>query len=150
MNRRKNNELNYGVLPELLGYHIRLAQVATFRDFELNLKSLELTPTLFGSLVLIEANPGMKQTDLAHAVQLDRSTVVSVVDRLEGRGLVERKRASDDRRSNALFVTASGKKLIKKAIPLVVEHEQKLFEFLDERSRSQFTSVLQRIFNPQK
>ena len=141
--------LNYGDLPSLVGYQIRLAQVAVFRDFEQMLKPLELTPTLFGSLVLVRENPGMKQTDLAGAVQLDRSTVVSVVDRLEARGLVERRRASDDRRSNALFITAAGKRLLKQAAPLVSDHEARMVAGLNRNELAVLSGALSKIF-PEK
>jgi DNA-binding MarR family transcriptional regulator len=148
-NKNNGRVLEYGDLTTLAGYQIRLAQVAVFRDFEHTLKPLELTPTLYGSLVLVQANPGMKQTDLAGAVQLDRSTVVSVVDRLEARGLVERRRANDDRRSNALHITAAGKRLLKQAAPLVVDHETRMVAGLTHSERAIMTTALSKIF-PEK
>ncbi len=85
--RRRGNTIDFGLLPGLLGYQVRQAQIAIFRDFTATLADDGMTPTLFGSLVLIEANPGLKQADLARALQLDRSTVVTVIDTLEKRGL---------------------------------------------------------------
>ena len=32
-NKGQGNNLDYGILTELLGYHVRLAQVSIFRDF---------------------------------------------------------------------------------------------------------------------
>ena len=64
------------MLPELLGYHLRLAQRAIFDDFAQSMAELEVSPGLFGMLVIIEANPGLKQTELADAAQLDRSSLV--------------------------------------------------------------------------
>jgi DNA-binding MarR family transcriptional regulator len=55
-------------------------------------------------LLLIEANPGVPQGRLAEAVRLDRSTMVGVVDSLEERGLMERRRGTD-RRTNGLRLT---------------------------------------------
>jgi DNA-binding MarR family transcriptional regulator len=96
------------MLPELIGYQLRMAQIALFKDFAQGPGGEDVTPGLFGVLVIIEANPDMKQSDLARATHLDRSTVVTVIDNLEKRGLVERRVALHDRRSNAIRLTAAG------------------------------------------
>ena len=57
--------ITFGILPELIGYRLRIAQVGIFRDFCTSVDEPEITPTLFGVLVLIDANPGMKQTKSA-------------------------------------------------------------------------------------
>ncbi len=85
--------LKPGVLPELLGYRLRLAQRAVFRDFASSVA--ELSPGRAGMLLLVEANPGVTQSRLADAVGLDRSTMVGVIDALEARDLIERRRGSD-------------------------------------------------------
>ena len=59
--------IDLGMLPDLVGYHLRLAQIAIFRDFRKALGDFDITPGLFGVLVLIEENAGMKQTELARA-----------------------------------------------------------------------------------
>jgi hypothetical protein len=74
--------IQLGMLPDLVGYHVRLAQMAIFADFEKTLGELELSPGLFGLLVIIEANAGLKQTQLADAARLDRSTLVPALDKL--------------------------------------------------------------------
>ena len=79
------------MLPELLGYHLRLAQRAIFDDFAQSMAELEVSPGLFGLLVIVEANPGLKQTELADAAQLDRSSLVPALDKLEERGWVARR-----------------------------------------------------------
>ena len=99
--RAPKQPLNLGMLPNLFGYQLRLAQRAIFADFAETVGSEDISPGLFGILVLIEANPGLKQQRLAEAAHLDRSTVVSVIDKLEGRSLVQRRAA--DRRSIRTF-----------------------------------------------
>ena len=73
----------FGMLPGLVGYQLRMAQIAIFRDFADALGEFDVTPGLFGVLVIIESNPDLKQSDVARATHLDRSTVVSVIDNLE-------------------------------------------------------------------
>ncbi|NMG74096.1 MarR family winged helix-turn-helix transcriptional regulator [Aromatoleum diolicum] len=149
MTQKKSTEkkgLDYGMLPGLAGYQLRLAQIAIFRDFSEALGEYDVTPGLFGILVIIEANAGLKQTELARAAHLDRSTVVSVIDNLERRSLVERRAAENDRRSNSLVLTADGAALLKKLKRRVVDHEKRLVEHLTEEERGTLVTLLQKIF----
>ena len=138
--------LELGILTGLVGFHLRQAQIAVFRDFEATMGALDISPGLFAVLVLIDGNAGMKQTELAKAVHLDRSTVVSVVDNLERRGLVERQVVANDRRSNALRLTASGAALLRRLKRRVADHEKRLARDLDAGEKATLVALLQRIF----
>jgi DNA-binding MarR family transcriptional regulator len=143
---RKQSATNYGMLSELVGYQLRMAQIALFRDFAQGPGSEDVTPGLFGVLVIIEANPDLKQSELAHATHLDRSTVVTVIDNLERRGLVERRVALHDRRSNAIRLTAAGTALLRKLKRQVSQHEKRLLENFSEAERVSFIALLQKVF----
>ncbi len=142
----KGTHPQLGMLPELIGYQLRMAQIALFRDFAQGPGGEDVTPGLFGVLVIIEANPDMKQSDLARATHLDRSTVVTVIDNLEKRGLVERRVALHDRRSNAIRLTAAGGVLLKKLKRQVVQHEKRLLQNFSEQEHATFITLLQKVF----
>lgn len=141
-NTGKTGEICLGVLPNLIGYQVRLAQIAIFRDFSCALGDLDITPGLFGVLVIVEANPGLKQAELARATHLDRSTVVSVVDKLEKRGLVKRHHDTADRRSNSLQLTEQGATLLAHLKPQVTDHEQRLISNLTPTEQIELTRLL--------
>ena len=143
---RKKSDINYGLLPELVGYQLRMAQIALFRDFSKGLGEEDVSPGLFGVLVIIEANPDLKQSELARATHLDRSTVVTVIDNLERRGLVERRVALHDRRSNAIRLTAAGTTLLRKLKRQVGQHEKRLLDNFNEAERTTFIALLQKVF----
>lgn len=132
-----------GLLPGLIGYQLRLAQRAIFADFADSVGDTGISPGLFGILVVIDANPGLTQQALANAAHLDRSTMVTVIDKLEHRNLVERHAA--DRRSNGLFLTAEGVALLRSLRRKVARHERRVMQNLSERDREQLVSLLQRI-----
>jgi len=132
-----------GLLPGLIGYQLRLAQRAIFADFAETVGEGGISPGLFGVLVVIGENPGLTQQALADAAHLDRSTVVSVIDKLEGRGLVERHAA--DRRSNGLFLAAAGATLLRTLKRKVARHERRVVRDLSGRERAQLVALLQRI-----
>ena len=140
-----NGTVAMGLLPSLLGYQLRLAQRAIFDDFAEAIGELEVSPGLFGMLVVIEANPGLKQTELANAAQLDRSSLVPALDKLEARGLVARRASAEDRRVNGLWLTQDGTALLKHLKQRVARHEQRLAKHLSAAEREQLVDLLQRI-----
>lgn len=146
MKQTPAKEIDYGTLPELLGYQLRLTQLAVFKDFSQSIGDTDITPSLYGVLVIIDANPGLKQAELAKAVRLDRSTVVSSIDKLERRKLVQRQRVKGDRRTNALVLTDAGRALLGQLIPRVEEHEQRLVANLTAPQRQTLIDLLSQIF----
>jgi DNA-binding MarR family transcriptional regulator len=136
--------LDHGALPELLGYQLRLAQLAVFRDFGATAGDLGVSPGRFGMLVLIEANPGVTQSRLARAVGLDRSTMVAVLDQLEERGFVER-RQGEDRRTNGLWLTKEGRVLLAKMKRRVIAHEDRIAARLTAAERRTLLGLLARL-----
>ena len=141
---RGGDDLDLGPLPGLLGYQLRLAQLAVFRDFERAAGGLGVSPGRFGLLALVEANPGVSQSRLAHAVGLDRSTMVAVLDRLEDRRLVER-RAGPDRRTNGLWLTPEGKRLVARLKRRIAEHEARIAGRLSAKERATLFELLHRL-----
>lgn len=134
--------LRQGVLPQLIGYRLRVAQQAVFRDFARTVG--ELSPGRAGMLLLIEANPGVPQGRLAEAMQLDRSTMVGVVDSLEERGLIERRRGTD-RRTNGLWLTRAGRSLAGRLRRRIGRHEDRVAARLSARERAQLISLLEKL-----
>ena len=135
-----------GLLPALVGYHVRQAQMAIFADFDAALGELGVSPGIFALLVIIDANPGLKQTLLADAARLDRSTLVPALDKLEQRRLVERRAAPGDRRSNGIFLTADGAELLNAARRAVRRHETRLARDFGPGERTALIALLSRIF----
>lgn len=144
--RRTPATLSFDILPDLIGFQLRMAQIAIFKDFGAALGEFDITPGLFGILVLIDANPDLKQSDLARAARLDRSTVVTVIDNLERRELVERRASPTDRRSNALRLTAGGRAFLRKLKQRVAAHEKRLTAQFDASEREDLMRLLQKIF----
>lgn len=136
--------MRQGVLPRLLGYRLRLAQQAVFDDFAASVEGV--SPGRIGVLVLIDANPGVSQIRLAEAVRRDRSTMVGVLDTLEERGLIERRRG-EDRRTNSLSLTRAGRAFLDRALRQIDLHERRISARLSRTERAQLLALLERIGN---
>lgn len=135
-------KLRQGALPQLLGYRLRLAQQAVFRDFAVSVHGL--SPGRIGLLIYVDANPGVTQSRLAEAVRRDRSTMVGVLDELEARALIERRRGAD-RRTNGLWLTRAGRKLLARAVRSIAAHERRIAARLSAAERRQLLALLGRI-----
>lgn len=135
-------KLRQGALPQLLGYRLRLAQQAVFRDFAASVHGL--SPGRIGLLIYIDANPGVTQSRLAEAVGRDRSTMVGVLDELEARALIERRRGTD-RRTNGLWLTRGGRAVLGRAVRDIAAHERRIAARLSAAERKQLLELLNRI-----
>jgi DNA-binding MarR family transcriptional regulator len=130
------------MLPGLVGYHLRLAHQAVFRDFAASVQ--EATPGRAGMLMLVEANPGVTQGRLATEVGLDRSTMVGVIDSLEEGGFVERRRG-EDRRTNGLWLTRRGKVALASMKRRIQAHERRVAARLTPAERTQLLELLEKL-----
>jgi DNA-binding MarR family transcriptional regulator len=118
-------ELMFAELDDLLGYHLRRAQGAMHRDFLAAVADFELTQKQAASLWLIQANPGVSQVEVATALGMDRATMMALIDRLEDRSFLIRKRSTVDRRRQELYLTPLGQSTLRKCKSRVAGHEQK-------------------------
>ncbi|MCP2340331.1 MarR family winged helix-turn-helix transcriptional regulator [Actinomadura rupiterrae] len=113
--------------------------------FAERIKVLDLTPPQAGLLRMLKANPGGSQRELADRLGMPPSRFVPFVDKMEQRGLVERRRNPDDRRLHALYLTEAGESLLGELIPIAIEHETDLTSALSPGEHQQLTELLRRI-----
>lgn len=138
--------IELGMLADLLGFNLRCAQLAVFRHFAGTVGQADITAPQFGTLLLIEANPGVSQSAVAEALRFDRSTLVQIIDRLEQRGLVVRGPSDRDRRSHALHLTKEGADLLGRLKTTALAHEDAVAAKLDGKERARLVELLQKLY----
>jgi DNA-binding MarR family transcriptional regulator len=94
--------------------------------------------------VLAVLDEGSRETQgaIADALGYDRGQLVGLLDELEERGLVERRRDPADRRRQSVRMTASGKRTLEKLRTLARQLESDFLAGLDETQRSQLHELL--------
>ncbi|HEY7664093.1 MAG TPA: MarR family transcriptional regulator [Xanthobacteraceae bacterium] len=140
---RARRPLEIGVLSDHLGYLIRRLQVWVFQDFIRTLAPIDIRPAQYSVLVVIAANPGLSQSELADRLGIERARLVRVLDRLERRGLTRRLPSRNDRRSHALRLTRAGQRTLKDAMTLAAGHELQLADKLGSERRKLLLAALQ-------
>lgn len=140
-------QLDRGLLPVLLGYALRRAQSAVFADFAATFVRAgeALTPGEFGLLELVARNAGLSQTSLARALGIDRSTLVPILDRLQERGILVRRRSPTDGRTHALTLTARGRKAQARFARLVRAHEKRISSGLSTAEMQALMGFLEKV-----
>lgn len=139
--------LNFDQLDKVLGFHIRQAQGTMHRRIIETLASVDLTQKQAASLWLVGANPGASQIGIGGALRMDRATTMAIIDRLEGRDLVVRKRSMVDRRRHELYLTPEGQKMLVQVKKLVKAHETKFSERFTPEELNTLITLLARIYS---
>jgi len=132
-------------LQEQLGFNLRLAYAAANRDFNERLAALNLTQRQCIALQLIAANSGVSQIDIAEALGIDRSSMMTIAEELNSRKLIVRRRSKRDRRKQELRLTAGGEDALKRILRLVREHDACLAASLSRREIDVFVANLRKI-----
>lgn len=139
-------EVNYSILSEAVIFSLRRAQLSVVSDFNESLLAFSLRPTDFPVLILVANNSGLKQSDVAEALGIQRANFVAIIDALEDKGLLQRRRSEADRRVHYLEMTDTGRAVLEDICQVWREHEGKLIDRLGgEKVRDQLVALLRRI-----
>lgn len=136
--------LRHNKLDDNVGYQLRMAYVSVRRHFEAAMARLDLTQKQTGVLWLIDANPAVSQIALANELSMDRASMMAIVDRLEDRNFIVRKRSTEDGRRQELYVTAKGRKALAKAKTAIQDHEKWLTAKFNKGELNAFVEGLKR------
>jgi DNA-binding MarR family transcriptional regulator len=123
---------------------VQLGFLAARRFGEL-LAPLGLEQRQAGLLIGLAAHEGASQQALGELMGLNATRMVFLVDELEQRGLVERRRNPADRRSHALYLTDRGRDTLRRTQQAVAAHERSLGASLTEAERGQLVGLLRQV-----
>jgi DNA-binding MarR family transcriptional regulator len=142
--REGDDEATLGVLEGFIGFHLRLAQDASFRSFAQRAGRHDVKPGRFAAMMVIRDNPGVSQTTLGRLVARDKSTMTPLLQGLERQGLVVRRAAAKDARRFVLNLTPAGEATLRDLLAQAREHDRRLDEIVGDR-KDEFIRLLQRI-----
>lgn len=115
------------------------------RRFAERVAELDLTPPQVGLLRAVAAGPGRSQQELAQHLSTPPTRLVGLVDGLEQRGVLQRRRNPADRRLYAVYLTDAGNTLLKEIGRVARAHEDAMLAALDDAERAQLHPLLARI-----
>jgi DNA-binding MarR family transcriptional regulator len=122
-------------LLKRLGWMVKDRAVEAF-------ESTGLSPAHYAVLALLDEEPRETQAQIADALGYDRSHLVGLLDELEERGLIERRRDPDDRRRHIVTLAPEGKRTLKELRSIVKRTDDEFFAALDARQRETLHALL--------
>lgn len=124
-----------GALIDYLARHLR-------RRSESALAPLRLRTRHLVALTVLRERGDITQRDLATALVLDSTNIVGLLNELEGRGLVERRRAAEDRRRHVVSLTDDGVALLCQAEKALAAVEDEVLGSLAPAQRDELHELL--------
>ena len=124
------------------GYLFRRMQQIAVAIFVEECRAYDLTPVQYAALVAIRTHPGIDATRLSAVIAFDRSTLGSVIERLEAKQYIERKPARVDKRVKLLHLTKKGSALLRNIVPLVDRAQARMLQPLKQADRKTLLALL--------
>ena len=125
-------DVDDGAIRDLVGYGLKRAYLRAHECFAAASQATGLRATSFACLAIIVANPDIVPSRLAAALRMERPNLVVVLDTLEGRGLISRRRLDTDRRYFALRATLKGRRLYESTLDDALARQRQDFGDMTE------------------
>ena len=138
-------DLDYGVMDELLGSHLRRAQIFVYEDFFEALAGSGITPQLFATLELIGKNPGISQGQIAAVLGIAKSGAMQISRKLEKRGYLSKVISPRNRRLKHLELTEAGRTALTDLVARVVTHDRAASNVLSAQERETLMTLLRKM-----
>lgn len=106
-----------------------------------------VTAAQSGALYYLLDNNGCLLSNLSHALMLDKSAITGLVDRLEKKGLAERRLAPADRRAINIYLTEAGLAAAESCLQVTKEYNSAIKEGLSQEEIECFSRILQKIIS---
>jgi DNA-binding MarR family transcriptional regulator len=138
--------LDQSALQSLAGYSLRRAEVLRRQHFTRTLADWDIRGAEYSVLVLTAGNREVTQADLGEALNIKRPNMVSLIERLERRGLIVRQVHERDRRNHILSLTEKGEVLLADIEGPVREMDQRVTACWTAKERALVVALLRRFY----
>lgn len=137
-----DDELSLAWIRRTPGHLIRRCHQVAVGLFMEDLAHDDVTPVQLAALAAIADSDDLDATRLAELVAFDRSTVGSVLERLEAKGWIEREYRDGDRRTKRLHATAAGRAKIRSLTAAMRASQARLLDVFSSEEQTQFQRLL--------
>ncbi len=97
-------------------------------------------------ILFIAMNTQLSQTEIANIMEIDKNTTRFLIDSLESRGSLERRKNPTNRKENLIIITEEGKKQAKKIFSATLQHERNLLNALSDEEFATLHRLLAKFY----
>ena len=146
---RADGAIEFGVLRDVLGFHITLANITTVALFERHVGGpFNLRKAEFSLLMLLLANGATPAKHLARTLRLSSPNLTMLIDRMQAKHWLRRERNAADRRSQMIVLSADGLALARRAQAVAKTMEHSLLQRLSRAERAMLIELLIKVAAP--
>lgn len=136
-------------LDESIGYHINMAGMLLKRELAgvFKAEGFDVTPEQWAVLSRLAEKDGLNQNDLALITFKDNANITRIVDKLQSKGLLERRAHPSDRRTWLLYITLAGKEIIERLQPLAIRVLEKATRQISKEEARKLNLQMKQVIN---
>ena len=135
-----------GPLDSYLPYLLNRAGARIATSFDEEVRPLGATVQMWRVLAALRERDGRRMGDLSQTTSIEVSTLTRLVDNMEKKGMVERRRDAQDARAIALHVTPAGKRLTQRIVPIAERYESVALTGFSPREEQALKAALRRLY----
>jgi DNA-binding MarR family transcriptional regulator len=133
-------------LDSYLPYLLNRAGTRVATAFGEEVRALGASLQIWRVLAALRERDGRRMGDLSTTTSIEVSTLTRLVDQMEKKGLVARRRAPDDARVVVLFATAAGRRLTRRILPIAERYERVALKGFDAKEAETLRAALRRLY----
>jgi DNA-binding MarR family transcriptional regulator len=135
-----------GPLDSYLPYLLNRAGARIATAFGEEVRPLGATLQIWRVLAALRESDGRRMGDLSATTSIDVSTLTRLVDSMEKKGLVVRRRDPADARAVVLYVAPEGRRLTRRLLPIAERYENVALQGFDAKEAQQLRAALRRLY----
>lgn len=135
-----------GPLDSYLPYLLNRAGSRIATAFSEEVRPLGATLQIWRVLAALRERDGRRMGDLSETTSIEVSTLTRLVDGMESKGLVARRRGDADARAVLLHATPAGRRLTHRLVPIAERYETVALQGFDAREAEMLKALLRRLF----
>jgi DNA-binding MarR family transcriptional regulator len=135
-----------GPLGSYLPYLLNRAGARIATSFGEEVRPLGATLQIWRVLAALRESDGRRMGDLSATTSIDVSTLTRLVDTMEKKGLVARRRDPADARVVVLHVAPEGRRLTRRLLPIAERYEKVALQGFDAEEAEQLKAALRRLY----
>jgi MarR family transcriptional regulator, organic hydroperoxide resistance regulator len=136
-----------GPLDSYLPYLLNRAGSRIATAFGEEMRPLGASLQIWRVLAALREQDGRRMGDLSRTISIEVSTLTRLIDNMEKAGLVERRRDDGDARAVALHVTAAGRRLTRRILPIAERYETVALEGFTPAEQEVLKKALRRLYD---
>ncbi|WP_119388067.1 MarR family winged helix-turn-helix transcriptional regulator [Taklimakanibacter lacteus] len=140
--------IDFDILDTLLSFYVRSVNLLVSQDLDSHTEALTLGGGTgkISTILMVDSNPGLRPSVLAHFIRKDRSAMTKLLWQMEHAGYLQQRISPAERRARELYLTRKGKDLARRLRLVIKKQDDDFFAILSKEEKATLTRVLRKVY----